>query len=339
MRVDDFETDAALARLARNTVLGLRSLADRHLDVTELAFERFLKICRPRGPIEHARRFFETRMLGILKEARLTINFNADTWFGNGKEPARVLNMFDRSHKPSHNPDVVGARSLRNKVEMEFADYAARARKAPRVREAQGARQLVARYGATRIDDTGLPTSPDFRSAVRPRYGALDFAYCQGGGAGGHRYGRSFLVLKEHIKHASTYIYTDSFKVNNDLALRRNEYGGKLHTLHDAVATYFHLEKVLLYCTARMLTQIYAYASGERPRGSRFCLPPDTTGYMVTYIEFHALTDIRFDRDIAAMVISRSEIRDSFLGLPWYAEERHIREFARDHSIRLSFVA
>lgn len=132
MRVDDFEADAALARLARNTVLGLRSLADRRLDVTDLAFERFMKICRPHGSIEQARRFFETRRLGILEEGRPTINFNAGTWFGNGKEPARVLNMFDRSQKPSHNPDVVNARSCRNKVEMEFADYSGRARKAAR---------------------------------------------------------------------------------------------------------------------------------------------------------------------------------------------------------------
>ena len=33
MRADEFETEAALARLARNNVLGLRNIADRHLDL------------------------------------------------------------------------------------------------------------------------------------------------------------------------------------------------------------------------------------------------------------------------------------------------------------------
>jgi len=339
MRADEFETDAALARLARNNVLGLHNLADRRLDLKEGAFRRFLRICRPPGSERQARHLFDTRMLGILKEGRLTINFNADVWFGNGKEPSRVLNLFDRSQKASHDRKVISARTLRNDVEMEFADYAGRARKDNRSAATRNATHLVAQYGATRIDRIGLPTSNDFHSFVRPRYGALDFAYCRGGGAGGHRYGQSFLIMKEHVKHASTYLYTDSFKVNNDLAQRREEYGGRPHTLHDAVATYFQLEKILYYCTPHMMKQIYAYASGERQRGSRFCLPPDTTGIKVNYIEFQAHTDIRFDRDIAAMVISRSEMRTTFMGLPWNAAERHIREFAEHHGIRLSFVA
>jgi hypothetical protein len=338
MRVDEFETDAALARLARNHVVGLHDLAERGLDVREKAFRRFLRICRPRGSEAHARRFFESSMIGILKEARLTINFNADDWFGNGKEPTRVLNKFDRSRQPAPNPQTVKDRWYRNKVEMEFGDYAGHARRgrAPHVRDA---RRLVAHYGATQIDRIGLPTSPHFHSAVRPRYGALDFAYCRGGGAGGNGYGRSFLILKEHIRHASTFVHTDSFKVNRDLAARRSEYGNRVFTLHDATATYFQLEKILLYCTPSMLMQIYSYASGQQARGSTFCLPPDTTGVKINYIEFHAHADIRFDRDIAAMVISRTEMRTTFMGLPWNAAERHLREFAEHHGVRLSFIA
>jgi hypothetical protein len=338
VETSDVETSATLARLARNNVLGLRNIADRHLDLHESAFRRFLGICRPPGSHQHTRRFFNQRMLGILKEGRLTINFKADDWFGNDKAPSRVLNMFDRIHQPARTPEIAKDRWYRNQVEMEFGDYAGRARsgRAQRLKEA---RRLVAHFGATGMSRAGLPTSPGFEPWVRPRYGALDFAYCQGGGAGGNGYGKSFAILKEHIKHASTYVHTDSFKVNKDLAARSGEYGGKSVTLHDAIATYFHLEKILLYCTPSMLLQIYAYASGKRARGSHFCLPPDTTGVKVNYIEFHAHADIRFDRDIAAIVISRSEIRNTFLGLPWNAAERHIREFAQDHSIRLSFIA
>lgn len=338
MRADEFETEAALARLARNNVLGLRNIADRHLDLKERAFRRFMRICRPHESNQQARRLFETRMLGVLKEGRLTINFNADTWFGNGREPSRVLNLFDRLGKPTHDPKIVKDRWYRNDVEMEFGDYGGRARSG-RSHPLRDARRLVAHFGATGMNRVGLPTSPHFQPWVRPRYGALDFAYCQGGGAGGNGYGKSYAVLKEHIKHASTFAHTDSFKVNKDLAARSEEYGGHHTTLHDAIATYFNLEKILLYCTPGMLRQIYLYASGQRARGSTYCLPPDTTGVKVNYIEFHAHADIRFDRDIAAIVISRSEMRSTFLGLPWNAAERHIRDFAQEKSIRLSFIA
>lgn len=337
MRTDEFETEAALARLARNNVLGLRNLADRHPDLKERAFRRFLSICRPHESNRQSRNWFETHMLGVLKEGRLTINFNADAWFGNDKNPPRVLNLFEKQCKPTHNPDIVKDRWYRNDVEMEFGDYGGRARSG-RSQQLRDARRLVAHFGATRMNRVGLPISPTFQQWVRPRYGALDFAYCQGGGAGGNGYGKSYAVLKEHIKHASTFAHTDSFKVNKDLAARSEEYGGRRITLHDAIATYFNLEKILLYCTPAMLKQIYLYASGQRARGSTYCLPPDTTGVKVNYIEFQAHADIRFDRDIAAMVISRSEMRSTFLGLPWHAAERHIREFAQGHGIRLSFI-
>lgn len=209
----------------------------------------------------------------------------------------------------------------------------------------RAARKLIAQYGATGISSTGLPTSNTFERFVRPRYGALDFAYCRGGGACRNDYGDSFLVVKEYVKQASTYVHTDSFKVNDDLARRKGEYGGRSIGLHDAIATYFELEKILLYCTPSMLMQIYAYATGQRQRGSQLALPPDSAvatskkwGTKVNYIEAQAHTDLRFDRDVAAMYICRAEIRDTLFGLvPWHKTEHNIREFARERNIRLTF--
>lgn len=338
MNADSFEADAALARLARNNVLGLHDMANRGVDLKERAFRRFLKLCRPGGSERQARHFFQSRMLGILKDGRLTINFKAHRLFGNGKEPTRFLNIFEREGRPSHNPQTIQYHRDRNDVEMEFGDYAGRNHGVERSKEIRNARRLVAHYGATRIDRVGMPTSHDFRPDIRPRYGALDFAYCRGGGAGCNDYGKSFVILKEHVKHASTYVYTDSFKVKKDLVDRREEFGGRVLTLRDATASYFELEKILLYCTPLMLMQIYSYASGQRQRGSQFSLPPDATAYKVNYIEFHAHADVRFDRDVVAMVISRSEITDSFLGLPWNREERHIVDFARKNGIRLALI-
>lgn len=337
MRTDEFETDAALARLARNNVVGLSDMAGRGLDLKEFAFRRFMKVCRPGGSEAQARRFFESSMLGILKDGRLTINFKAFKLFGNGNEPTRFLNIFERERQPTRNPATLKYHTDRNNVEMAFADYGGRSRGIEHSKAMRDTRRRVAHYGATGMNRVGLPTSRDFRPELRPRYGALDFAYCRGGGAGCNDYGKSFVILKEHVKHASTYIYTDTFKVAQDLANRRDEFGGKLLTLRDATATYFQLEKILLYCTADMLMQIYSYASGKRARGSQFALPPDATAYKVNYIEFHAHTDVRFDRDVSGMVISRSEIENTFLGLPWNSMERHIREFAQSNGIRIGF--
>lgn len=345
MRVDLSEANAALARLARNNVVGLRHLADSRHNLMEEAFQRFLGICRPGGSEEQARRFFKTDMIGILEQARLTVNFSAKMMFGNGRAPVTYSTMFERADRPTNDPKAVHDLRYRNQAEMEFCDYAGRKKATVRSRRVHAARKLVAHYGATDIGSRGLPTSNTFERLVRPRYGALDFAYCQGGGAGGNGYGRSFMVLMEYIKHASTYIYTDSFKVNDDLARRNGEYGGRSLGLNDALATYFELEKILLYCTPSMLMQIYAYASGRRQRGSQFCLPPDAAvatdakkGTKINYIEFQAHTDFRFDRDVAAMYICRAEIRDTLLGLvPWYETENHIREFARKRNIRLTF--
>jgi hypothetical protein len=345
MRVDLSEANAAMARLARNNVVGLRHLADSRQSLMEEAFQRFVAICRPGGSQECARRFFRTNMIGVLQQARLTVNFSANKIFGNGNEPVFYSSMFERAQKPTHDPETIHDLRYRNRAEMEFCDYAGRKKPAVPSRRVRAARQLVAHYGATGIGGAGLPTSNTFERLVRPRYGALDFAYCRGGGAGGNGYGRSFMVLMEYVKHASTYCHTDSFKVNTDLARRKNEYGGRSIGLHDAIATYFELEKVLLYCTPSMLMHIYAYASGQRQRGSPFCLPPDAAvatdpkkGTKINYIEFQAHTDFRFDRDVAAMYICRDEIRETMLGLvPWYETEHHIREFARKRNIRLAF--
>lgn len=340
MRADSFETDAALARLARNNVLGLSDMTGRGLDLKEQAFRRFMKVCRPGGSEAQARRFFQSNMLGMLEDGRLTINFQAFKLFRNGNEPSDFMNVFEREQQPSSIPKTVKYHRDRNDVEMQFGDYAGRNPVSGHSRALRDSRQRVAHYGATDIDRGGLPTSRPFQPEVRPRYGALDFAYCRGGGAGGNNYGKSFVILREYVKHASTYLHTDSFKVNKDLAERSEEYGGRILTLRDAVASYFQLEKILLYCTPHMLKQIYSYAIGQRPRGSQFALPPDATAYKVNYVEFHAHTDVRFDRDIAAMVISRSELVNTPVEPPGYRYymEHHIRGFARKRNIRLSFV-
>ena len=69
---------------------------------------------------------------------------------------------------------------------------------------------------------------------MRPRYAAVDFAYCINGGLS--KYGKSFLVLKDHMKHNSTFTHCDSFEVDMDLMGRKDEYFGTKLNLQDVTA-------------------------------------------------------------------------------------------------------
>ncbi|HTI18104.1 MAG TPA: DUF3626 domain-containing protein [Trinickia sp.] len=336
MPIDYGMHHAALARMARNGVVGLRDMAEKDIDYKEAAFKRFVTLCEPRASEGQARRLFDG-MVQVLQEARLTINFDSSKWFGQANSAGRYSNMFERIVGPSTSKNTVGQLRERNTVEKRMMDFGGQATRPLAPPNAQHIQKVLAYYGDTGIDRHGLPTSNSFDPSVRPRYGAVDFGYCRFGAAGDHRYGHSFFILKEHVKHNATYTHTDSFKVEEDLAKRRAEYGGRAVSLHDATATYFQLEKILLYCTPSMLQNIYDYATGRKERGKENALPVDTTAHWVNYLEFQAHSEIEFHRDVEAMVLYRPETRAS-RGYVGYQAEKRAREFAQRNGIPLKVI-
>lgn len=334
MPIDTSPRHAALARLARNNIVGLHDLAEHDLDYKEAAFARFVKRCEPGASEGDARRIFD-EMCKVLREARLTINFDSGKWFAKPNASRRYENMFAHAREPQTDFAQVMKLKARNLIERRMFNYGEKSRVG--TPNAEHAQKSIAYYGDTHIDNQGMAASPSFDASLRPRYGGLDFAHCTFGAAGDHRYGHSFLILKEHVKHTATYLHTDSFKAEHDLIRRREEYGGRHVPLEEATATYFQLEKILLYCTPTMLSTIYDYATGRRQRGEAYSLPPDTTGHAINYIEFQAHSDIDFHRDVEAMVIYRPEAAGPRGGHGW-ANTRRAKAFARENGIPIRFI-
>lgn len=330
---------AALARLSRNAIVGLRDLAEKDIDHRHAALSRIARFLASKASTSSKidpRRICDS-MMHTLHAARLTINFNSAEWFRGENYSPSYGNMFERLIGTEQAQANVARMRERNLVEKRMIDLGGGDARPPAQRNAQHMRNVLTYYGDTDITRQGTPTSQTFSLSVRPRYGGVDFGYCTFGAAGDHRYGHSYFVLKEHVKHNATYTHTDSFKVEEDLAKRRAEYGGRVVTLNEATATYFQLEKILLYCSPAMLKHIYDYAVHRKQKGQEHALPVDTTAYWVNYIEFQAHSDIRFSRDVQEMVLYRPETRKrpGYLG---YQTEKHARAFANRHGIPLRFI-
>jgi hypothetical protein len=325
------EKSDVLARLARSDVVSLRHASNQPAYGKELlaGYQRFVEVCKPTGDTMG----MFSKMIKLLEEARLTINLKAPNWFYDENKYSSYTNYFERG--------TTGASTdmeRRDGVEMEFGRYAGG--QASTLKNAKTAQDRIAQYG--------VKTSLDFRGRVRPRYAALDFGMFKEGAA--PKYGKSYLVLKDYMKHNATYIHRDSFEVKLDLMNRKAEYGDQVKTLDEVTATYFELGKILLYCEAPMLKKIYAYAAGLYGPGTE-----DKILLGIVYIEAHLHADIEFKRDVESVVISRTEMTNGTIPHPrsnahwpyykmdWDASdakrvEKYANKFAERNKIAISFV-
>jgi hypothetical protein len=336
------ERDAALARLGRGEVVALRDQLNA-LDYAAICdkakerMDRILNILSPLPFVTQASELDEAfdKMITCLQEARLTISMKSFRWFYEKNTYKSYTNFFERGYSGASN-DMI----RRNNAEMEFGRY--------------GNMPVSANAGITaaqsRVATYGVQTSASFQGAMRPRYAAVDFAGCQHGGA--PKYGKSYLVLKEHLKHNSTYVHRDSFEVDMDMIQRKAEYDGTVPSLSDVTATFHTLAKILLYCEPAMLKKIYDYATGAKVKGSELSILAG-----VVYLEAHVHADILFERDVAAVCISRAELTSigndihplfnkkwPFRKTNWDQDdgkkvEKNAKQFAKDNKIQLQMVA
>lgn len=298
---------AALSRLARSDVVALRHTSNQGQYEAELnlAFDRYLGLHWPSllnggdgswAMLVNALDAFEA-MLGLLRNSRLTISFKSGNWFYSENKYASYTNFFERGYSGASN-DM----QKRNDAEMAFGRYSAP--------PPQGATAGVVAAHA-RIAQYGVREAPDFRGSFRPRYAAVDFAFALHGGA--PKYGKSYLVLQEWMKHNATYVHKDSFEVNADLQHRKDEYGGVVKTLNDVTSTFHELGRILLYCEPAMLKVLHEYATGVKTTASQ----PNVLGG-IAYIEAHLHADILFKRDVKAVVISNSDRLAGVIPHPLY---------------------
>ena len=279
------DKNATLGRLARTDVVGLRDASNlrSYAQIEDLADERLVT-----QKLESAATadMAYGAMLHVLQNARLTISLKCFNWFYSSNTSKEYTTFFIRG--------ASGASSdmkKRNEAEKQMFGYDADPVPTP---------ATASEKAQARIQALGALTSPIFQGNMRPRYAAVDFAYCNNGGL--TKYGKSYFVLREHLKHNATYCHCDSFEVEADMIARKNEYGGRIVSLNEVLATYFQLGKIILYCHPAMLKKIHAYGKGSSEPGGEDRL---LGGQL--YIEAQVHADIVFEQDVESLCISNSE--------------------------------
>lgn len=327
------ELDQVRMRLARNEVLGMRNYVEDRLDYRQAGAERLREVCDVAA--HEAERVLDA-MCSVLMHSRLTINFSAAKFFLELNRSDTYSNCFERAVANRQDPRYL---QERNDVEKRLLDYNGNI-----AHYAHGATQdpALKRYGDARTvrrDIRHYATHSPIWHMMRPRYAALDFGHCTQGGASLGDYGKSFFVLRGHMKTAATYTASDSFSLIHDLKRRRTQYGGKAPTTHQASARFHEMEKLMYYAHPGMLRQIHAYGTRRKARGTEKAIDWHLPGHRtLNYIEAQLHTDVLFSRDVEYVFLCAAEINGAH-GPSYNRHEvhKHAGIFARKHKLMLRY--
>lgn len=230
-------------------------------------------------PMMQARAAY-TRLLQHLQKSELTINFVAYKFFNRKPDGAKYISQFEGGNTWG-DPTYM---SMRDEAEEAMFDYSA-------TRAAGGTAAVAVQQRVTRLGQRG---GVEFDGAIRPKYAALNYARLKYGSAA--QWGKSYMVLKEYIKHGATYVHTDSFDCAGSARQRA--------ILTGQVANFVHLQRLLVNMPASMLA-----ALDKASRGGSFGEDVQPPGVGTTsYVEAHVHSEIRFERDIQTIVINSDEL-------------------------------
>lgn len=296
------DRDQVLARLARSDVVGLRDKAasKNYKEELKAAADRIARLCAEQlariNPLARRNAFAANdaatqalpRMLKLLEDSRLTINFKAPSWFYNKNPFKTYTNFWERGSSGASSDKLA-----RDRAELELGNYAGTQRAPAKLTERE-------EKALERITEYGVIEGDQFVPRMRPRYAALDFAGCRYGGCS--KYGHSYLVLHDFLKANATFCHMDSFGVNRDMIERKAEYGGTVHTLQSTTSTYSTIGRLLLYCRPEQLVEIANYALGVKVKGTA-----DSIFGGNLYIEAHLHADLVFARDGRFLMIAKGK--------------------------------
>lgn len=267
------------ARLAGSDTASLAAMGiEANADADKIAAMRRL-IADLNVPIMRAK-YVYAAMLRQMASANLTINFQAFKFFNKMPEGDRYVSQFEGGSTWG-DPTYM---DMRDEAEEGMFDYSAT--KPATGKEASTVQQ--------RIKSVAGRAEAEFVGAVRPKYAALNYAGLMYGSAA--QWGKSHMVLREYMKHNATYIHTDSFDVAGS-ARQRAMMAGQL-------ANFLNLQRLLVNMAPPMLK-----ALEEASRGVSFGRSVQPPGVGTTsYIEAHLHSEVKFERDIATMVICQDEL-------------------------------
>jgi hypothetical protein len=219
-----------------------------------------------------------------LRDSDLTINFRAHLFFDKPPGSDRYFNQFESGSRQWLDDE---AKAVRNEVEQKLMGY-------NRTNQAAYTNAVLP-VNEDRINTLGSLGSVSFVPSVRPKYAALNYAELINGAAS--RAGRSFMVMKDHVKHKSTFLHSDSvdFKdVTNSTML----------------ATFFNLDPLLANINERLL-----FAIQQKDQNTAENLAQNGQ-----YIEAQMHTEIIFARDVKSIYLSMTEWQSG----SWFSQQKRI---------------
>lgn len=287
------EKAAILARLASQEVASLmnRSIElsadrDRALAVGRIAkmFDVKLGDVRARNAI----RQHVEQMICVLREADININFPAHKFFA-GKPDPKYMTKYEKMR-------AAGAPmgDTRNAAEQKMFRFATHA----------GIDLATAgageRAAALRITEYGDLGSASFKGAIRPKYCSVNFPKLIDGF--GAQWGRSHLILKDHVKPNMTFTHSDSFDV-----VSSNRVTPEI--AQNSMATYHHLNRLIVNMPESVLAALSDTVTGHLSRGRTFKEVSQQYGFGSTaYIEGQLHGEIHFNRDVKKIRVCYAEV-------------------------------
>jgi hypothetical protein len=229
------------------------------------------------------------QMVAKLRESELNINFRAKDFFGSSKSQAKYTTKFETMR-------TAGAPmgDFRNQAEERMFQYSGN------VGVDVASATPGEKAAALRAADYGDLTGPQFKGAIRPKYCSVNFAALVDGM--GAQWGRSHIVLAEHLKPNMTFLHSDSF----DVVL-----GSRVTTadVQGVMANYHHMHRLLANMSDSMLEAVADAATGLLSAGWTADALRKKYGLGATaYLEGHIHAEVYFSRDVKKLRICNAEV-------------------------------
>lgn len=246
-------------------------------------YQSALKILSKKYKInqENAKDLLE-KIIKTLQSSRLTINFDFSKIYDINNKGPEILNCFAYREKPN---EITNYNVGRANIE-ETAFYLSKLFDNSKY-------EKFGRYSTATGDQT--KRSANFQWTSRPCYAALDFLENPIGGA--PMYGKSFIILKDYVKHNCTYSPYDTYSPPMFSNGR----------LKNKISTFFHFTRLIRYCQNDLFGYNCLESLINKAKGKNLD-PHRNYGKSVgNYIEAHIHSRILFARDIKQICLSKEE--------------------------------
>ncbi len=224
------------------------------------------------------------KIVDMLKESRVTVNFDLSKIEDINNGTSEIFNCFAFNHKPN---EILNYNVGRAYVEQDIFDL----NKIFNNSQYEKYGRFSKRHGDQTV------RSADFQWTSRPCYAALDFMENAHGGA--PMYGESFVVLKDHMKHNSTFSPFDTY--SPPLLSSASK---------DKLSTFFHFPKLVKSSQNDLLGYNCLKSLVKKAKGESF-IPHRNYGKSVgNYIETQVHSRILLSRDVKQISLSANEFHN-----------------------------